>query len=271
MTADLPYAEVIGDPIAHSKSPIIHRFWLAALGIAADYRACHVTADDLAGYIAQRSADPLWRGCNVTLPHKQAVIAHVADPGGVGDSIGAANTIFRQSGALACTNTDAAGFAAPIADLDLSGAPVVVIGNGGAARAVLFALAQLGAGPVTIMARNALKSSALLAHFGLKGKAVGLDAPLPLATLLVNASSLGMVGQPALDLDLGALPGNALVYDLVYAPIETPLLRAADARGLETIDGLDMLIGQAAVAFELFFSQAPPDDDGALRDRLLGA
>jgi shikimate dehydrogenase len=264
-----PYAEVIGDPISHSKSPLIHNFWLAELGIDAEYRACHVTPAALADYVAQRRGDPLWRGCNVTLPHKQAVIAHVEDPGGVGASIGAANTVFRQGSTLACTNTDAAGFFAPIADAPLAGAPVVVVGTGGAARAVLFALAQIGVGPVTILARNALKASALLAHFGLKGRALGLDAPLPPAALLVNASSLGMAGQPPLDLDLGALPADGLVYDLVYAPLETPLLAAARARGLEAIDGLEMLVGQAAVAFELFFGATPPDDPGGRLRALL--
>lgn len=272
MTEQCPYAEVIGDPIAQSKSPLIHKYWLSELGIEADYRAYHVRPDGLADYIAARRADPLWRGCNVTLPHKQAVIAHVADPGGVGASIGAANTLFWQGDELACTNTDAAGFYAPLADRALTGAPVVVIGSGGAARAVLFALAQIGVGPVTLLARNALKASALLAHFGLKGQARTLDTPLPPAALLVNASSLGMMGQPPLDIDLGNLPDDALVYDLVYAPLETPLLAAARARGFESIDGLEMLIGQAAVAFELFFGATPPDDpDDRLRQRLLAA
>lgn len=270
MIVSRPYAEVIGDPIAHSKSPLIHNFWLADLGIDADYRAYHVRPDGLADYIAARRDDPLWRGCNVTLPHKQTVLAHVADPGGVEQSIGAANTLFWQGDNLACTNTDAAGFYAPLAEVPLAGAPVVVVGSGGAARAVLFALAQMRVGPVTIVARNALKASALLAHFGLKGQARALDAPLPPAALLVNASSLGMAGQPPLDLDLANLPGDALVYDLVYAPLETPLLAAARARGLETIDGLDMLIGQAAVAFELFFGAAAPDDPAErLREILL--
>lgn len=270
MTAPRPYAEVIGDPISHSKSPLIHNFWLAELGIDADYRACHVAPAALADYVARRRNDPLWRGCNVTLPHKQAVIAHVDDPGGVGASIGAANTLFRQGPTLACTNTDAAGFYAPIADASLAGAPVVVIGTGGAARAVLFALAQIGVGPVTLLARNALKASALLAHFGLKGRALAIGSPLPPAALLVNASSLGMAGQLPLDLDLGALPTDALVYDLVYAPLETPLLSAARGRGLATIDGLEMLIGQAAVAFELFFGAAPPDDpEDRLRELLV--
>ncbi|WP_244858038.1 shikimate dehydrogenase [Sphingopyxis granuli] len=255
-----PYAEVIGDPIAHSKSPLIHGFWLEALGIAGDYRRAHVRPDGLAAYIAERRADPDWRGCNVTIPHKIAVMDLVDDPGNIRGTIGAMNTVVRQpDGALIGTNTDAAGFYAPLAELDLEGAPVAVVGAGGAARAVLFALSRAKVGPVTILNRSPLKAMGLLATFGLKGDVVALDAPLPPAALLVNASSLGMTGQPPLALDLAPLPEGAIVYDLVYAPLRTGLLAAAEARGLDTVDGLDMLIGQAALAFELFFGRPPPE------------
>lgn len=266
-----PYAEVIGDPIAHSKSPLIHGFWLKKLGITADYRATHVRTDELAGFFAGRTADPAWRGCNVTVPHKVATLDHVADLGGVRDSIGAANTVFRgDDGQAIVTNTDAAGFVAPIADLDLSGERVVVVGAGGAARAVLFALSRVGVGEVTVLNRSPLKGAGLLAAFGLQGRALPLDAALPPAALLVNASSLGMTGHPPLALDLSPLPAHAIVYDLVYAPLVTPLLAAAEARGLETIDGLEMLVGQAAAAFELFFGQpAPREHDAELRELLL--
>lgn len=261
------YAEVIGDPIAHSKSPLIHRFWIDELRLDAEYRANHVIANGLSDYIASRRLDPDWRGCNVTIPHKIAIMDLVDDPGEVRSSIGAMNTVLRQrEGSLIGTNTDAAGFSTPIADLDLTGRPVAVVGAGGAARAVLFALARLGAGPVTLYNRTPLKAAALLSMFGLKGEVKPLGAPLPPAALLVNASALGMAGQPPLDIDLSPLPDDALVYDIVYAPLETPLLAAAAARGLETVDGLDMLVGQAALAFELFFGKAPPRDrDEALR------
>ena len=256
----VPYAEVIGDPIAHSKSPLIHGFWLDALGIKGEYRRAHVKSDDLGVYVAERRADPDWRGCNVTIPHKVAMMDLVDDPGDIRGTIGAMNTIVRQSdGSVIGTNTDAAGFYAPLAELDLEGAPVAVVGAGGAARAVLFALARAKVGSVTILNRSPLKAMALLAAFGLKGDVVGLDAPLPPAALLVNSSSLGMTGQPPLDLDLSPLPDGAIVYDLVYAPLRTGLLAAAEARGLDTVDGLDMLIGQAALAFELFFGAPPPD------------
>jgi shikimate dehydrogenase len=265
------YAEVIGDPIGHSKSPLIHGFWLEALGIDGDYRATHVTPEGLGDYFDARRADPAWRGCNITIPHKQAALAHVEDRGGVRDTIGAINlALVAEDGALIGTNTDAGGFYAPIADFDLAGTPVVVIGAGGAARAVLFALSRLDVGPVTILNRNVLKAAALLSSFGLKGRALPLGAALPEVGLLVNASALGMAGQPALELDLSPLPDQALVYDLVYAPVETPLLAAARARGLDTVDGLEMLIGQAALAFELLFGAAPPRErDDELR-ALLG-
>lgn len=264
------YAEVIGDPIAQSKSPLIHGFWLNALGIGAEYRRTLVTPADLAAHIDRRRDDPDWRGCNVTMPHKLAVLDLIEDRGGLRDGIGAVNTVFRaEDGALVGTNTDAGGFYAPIAALDLAGAPVVVVGAGGAARAVLFALSKLGVGPVTLLNRTPLKAAGLLARFGLNGQALPLDARLPTAKLLVNASSLGMTGQPPLALDLSALPDGALVYDLVYAPLATDLLLQADARGLDSVDGLDMLIGQAALAFEIFFGAEPPRDrDEELRELL---
>lgn len=265
------YAEVIGDPVSHSKSPLIHNFWLEKLGVDASYRAFHVHSDGLEAYFALRRDDPDWRGCNITIPHKIAALDYVSDPGGVRDTIGAINTVAHgPDSRMFGTNTDAAGFLGPILDLPLEGAPIAVIGSGGAARAILFALAQVGCGPVTLLARNALKASALLARFDLKGEVKPLGARLPEATLLVNASPLGMKGQPALDLDLSPLPEDAVVYDIVYSPLETELLKAARTRGLETVDGLEMLVGQAALAFELFFDVAPPEGyDDALRALLI--
>ncbi len=266
-----PYAEVIGDPIKHSKSPLIHRFWLDALGIDADYRATHVTPEGLADHIAKRRDDPDWRGCNVTLPHKLAVMDLVGDPGNVRASIGAMNTVARdETGALFGTNTDAGGFFGPLADVPLAGAPAIVAGTGGAAHAVLFALSRIGIGPVTLLARNPLKGAALLARFGLKGEVKPLDAALPPAALLVNTTSLGMAGQPPFAPDLAPLPEDAVVYDIVYAPLMTPLLEAAEDRGLDIVDGLEMLVGQAAIAFEIFFGAEPPRDrDEELRELLL--
>lgn len=266
-----PYAEVIGNPIAHSKSPLIHRFWIDALGLDAEYRATRVAPEDLPAYFDRRRADPNWCGCNVTIPHKLAALDHVEDRGGVRGTIGAINTAFRdEGGALIGTNTDAAGFYAPLSGFDFAGKPVTVVGAGGAARAVLFALSRMEAGPVTILNRNPLKAAALLSAFALKGQALPLSAPVPPSALLVNASPLGMDGQPPLDLDLSPLPPGAVVYDLVYAPLVTGLLAQAQDRDLEVVDGLEMLVGQAALAFELFFGREPPRErDDELRELLL--
>ncbi|NJM50303.1 MAG: shikimate dehydrogenase [Sphingomonadales bacterium] len=273
MTATIssPYAEVIGDPIAQSKSPLIHGFWLEKLGIEARYLAHHVLAEELGDYFDLRRGDANWRGCNITIPHKIAALEYVTDPGDIRSSIGAINTVFRgENGALIGTNTDAGGFFLPLAEMDWTGQSAIVLGAGGAARAVLFALARAGIGDVTLLARSGLKAAGLLAHFGLKGKVLPFDGKLPPASLLVNASPLGMKGKEALDIDLSPLPQGALVYDLVYVPLETPLLASAKAYGLEAVDGLDMLIGQAALAFELFFGAKPPEGhDDELRDMLL--
>lgn len=265
-----PYAEVIGDPIAHSKSPLIHKYWLKKLKLDGDYRAVRVMGEGMKGYFEDRSADPDWRGCNITIPHKELALDHVEDRGGLRTSIGAINTVLRdEDGMLIGTNTDAAGFYAPISGLNLEGADVVLVGAGGAARAVLFALKRAGVLSVTLLNRTPLKAAGLLAAFGLKGDVLPLDAPLPHAGLLINASPLGMTGQPPLELDLSPLPDEAVVYDLVYAPLETPLLAQAHNLELATVDGLEMLIGQADIAFELFFGEpAPRNEDAELRELL---
>ncbi len=273
MTDTLPYAEVIGDPIAHSKSPLIHNFWLDCLGIEAEYRKTHVTAEGLAAYFLERRADPDWLGCNVTIPHKIAVMDYTDDPGGVRERIGAMNTIASETGGpLIGTNTDAGGFLQPLLRDKWQGESAVLVGAGGAARAILFALTSLGVADITVMARDAAKGQALLDRAKVKGRVIGMGDALPTADLLVNTSSLGMVGQPVLDLDLSPLATDATVYDIVYAPLETELLRAARASGLKALDGLEMLIGQAALAFDIFFdAQAPRERDEELRALLLAA
>ncbi|HEX7783873.1 MAG TPA: shikimate dehydrogenase [Sphingobium sp.] len=263
----LPYAEVIGDPIAHSKSPLIHNFWLQKLGIEAEYRKTHVTPEGLAAYFLQRRGDNDWLGCNVTIPHKVAVMDYTDDPGGVQARIGAMNTIACETGGpLIGTNTDAGGFLQPLIHRKWKGDHAVLIGAGGAARAILFALATLGVPKITVMVRDPAKGRALFDRADMKGDVITLADPLPAANLLVNSTSLGMTGQPPLNLDLSALPATATVYDIVYAPLETPLLLAARARGLAVIDGLEMLIGQAALAFDIFFdAEAPREHDDELR------
>lgn len=265
-----PYAEVIGAPIGHSLSPAIHKFWLADCSIKADYRAQEVLPEALEAYLKQRQQDPLWLGCNVTLPHKVTVMNHVDVSPHVKTQIGAVNTVcWTNEKTLQGYNTDVAGFFEPLKPFDLKGCGVVLIGAGGASRAILYALKRAGVGHVTILARNTGAAQQLLAAYQLDGQARALDAPLPPAHLLVNASPLGMAGQPALTLDLAGLHPNATVYDIVYKPLETDLLRQARQRKLKTIDGLSMLIGQAAVAFEHFFGcPAPRARDAHLRAQI---
>ncbi len=271
MSQGTPYAEVIGDPIAHSKSPVIHNFWLDALGIEAEYRKTHVTAGGLAAYFLQRRADPDWLGCNITIPHKIAAMDFVDDPGGVRERIGAINTVACETGGpLIGTNTDAGGFLQPLMARKWQGRRAILAGAGGAAQAIGFALRSIGVSELTMVVRDAAKGRALLDKLGLDGVVQDFDAALPAADLLVNSTALGMVGNAPYTPDLSALPGTAMVYDIVYAPLETPLLAAARARGLEAIDGLDMLIGQAALAFDIFFdAPAPRELDAELRQRLL--
>jgi shikimate dehydrogenase len=252
------YAEVIGDPIAQSKSPAIHGFWLDALGIAADYRATRVAPADLPAYIAARRADPDWRGCNVTMPHKQAVIALLDRLDPLAARVGAVNTIVREGEALVGYNTDVPGFLEPLRPL-LDQPHLFrmarVLGTGGAARAVVTALAQTGV---------------VLVHFATPTDFV-FDDREGIFDLVVNATSLGMTGHAPLAFDLSHAPPGAVFYDIVTSPLETPLLRHARDAGFATIDGLAMLIGQADHAFRRFFGAQPPraDNDAALRARLV--
>lgn len=265
------YAEVIGDPIVQSKSPAIHTFWLEQLGIGSDYRAQHVPPNTLGDYVAARRADLSWRGCNVTMPHKQAImpLLDALDP--TAARIGAVNTVVRgDDGALTGYNTDAPGFWEPLGGRRFE--MVTVIGAGGAARAVLSALADAGVTWVSLQNRSPDKAEALLAEFRLNGRAYGLGEQVPVADLLVNTSALGMTGQPPLPHVLDDVADSGVVYDIVTSPLDTALLQDARARGLATVDGLAMLIGQAAHAFPRFFGQTPPREcDGELRNRILAA
>lgn len=266
--SEMRTAGVIGWPIAHSKSPLIHRFWLNALGLDGDYARLAVRAEALGGAVR---ALPLLglAGVNVTVPHKVAVMAHLDELDPVAQAVGAVNTVVvRADGRLWGTNSDVAGFMEPLAGVDPAGA--LVIGTGGAARAVLAGLREK-AWKTRVLGRDPAKAEALAAEFG--AEAGLLDrAELDGVDLLVNASVLGMRGQPGLVLDLGALRPGGTVYDLVYAPLETELLAAARARGLAGIDGLGMLIGQAAVAFRHFFGVEPPRArDAELRALLRGS
>lgn len=275
------YAEVIGDPIRQSKSPAIHGYWLGQLGLVGSYRATHVLADGLDAYLASRRTDPAWRGCNVTMPHKQAVIAGLDRLDPLAAQVGAVNTIVPESGRLAGYNTDVPGFLEPLRPwlepaLRLDRA--LVIGSGGAARAIILALASAGL-PLTIAARDRAKARDLVeslapcaAHDVIAITAID-PARFAGATLVVNASALGMAGQPPLPIDPRAAPAGTVFYDIVTSPVETALIADARAAGHPVIDGLAMLIGQADHAFRRFFGAIPPRGaaDAHLRALLTGA
>lgn len=267
----MAYAEVIGDPIAHSKSPLIHNFWIEKLGLEARYGRCHVRAEELADYLAGRRRDPAWRGCNVTIPHKERA-AELVDglwPGT--PDLGAINTIISRDGMLLGANTDVEGVVGPLNDwLDHitgqganSPSPIfaAVIGAGGAARAAVWGLAHHRRRPrIMILARRPDQAQALLDQCDASGSVKAIaTASLEGVNVLINASPLGMDGYPPLPLSLEAFDTRpALVFDMVYAPVRTPLLIEAEERRIDVIDGLTMLTAQAGSAFQHFFGQAPP-------------
>lgn len=270
-----PFAEVIGDPVSHSKSPQIHGFWLDKLGIAADYRATEVASADLPAFIKARMQDPAWRGCNVTAPHKPAVAHLVGDPVGVCASLAAVNTVLRSPlGCVIGTNTDVDGLAEALAGVEITGATVVLVGAGGAARAALCFLVSRHAGRVIVIARDVAKAERLRdlvpadATTIVEVAAMGSDeATTRGAALVINATPMGMTGRAAGSDDmlesLGGIGAGATAFDMVYDPIDTPFLQAARASGADTANGLTMLIGQAAPAFELFFGEPAPREHDA--------
>ena len=260
-----PYAEVIGDPVAHSLSPAIHGFWLARLGLPGRYQATPVRAESLAAFFESRRGDPAWRGCNVTAPLKQAVIPLLDEAG----AIGAVNCVVPDGGRLIGHNTDIDGIAEALTGADLR--RVVLIGAGGAARAAVASLQEAGAREVTVLARDPNKASQT---FDFAADVLPLNAAnLAQATLIINASPLGMAHAGAMpDAMLAGLPAaapGATVFDMVYDPRDTALLSAARAADLRTVDGLTMLIGQARRAFRLFFGAEPRAEDDAQLRRLL--
>lgn len=280
MTAS--FAEVIGDPVAQSKSPTIHGFWLDRLGIEAEYRATQVTEAELADYLGDRRADSNWRGCNVTMPLKQAIIPHLDRVDPPADAIGSVNTVTRDAeGRLVGTSTDGAGFLEPL--MRQLQAPHLfrmarIIGAGGAARAIAHALAAQNF-TLVIAARRPAQAEELVAqlpqstqhhvvpldHFA-QPTDFAFDDRKGLLDLVVNASPLGMRGKAPLAFDWTHAPPGAIAYDIVTDPLETAFLQRAREAGHETIDGLAMLIGQAGAAFRLFFDRdAPRQHDTELR------
>lgn len=257
-----PFAEVIGDPIDHSLSPLIHGFWLEALGIEADYRRMKVSRADFPAYIAERRGDPGWRGANVTMPLKLDAAALADETTDRAVAAGAANVLMLREGKLVAANTDVGAIALLLSRLHQAKAAmrsVTLLGNGGAARAALVALKMVGLSAVRIQARDMAEATKLAVEFGLD---VG-PAPLTETIVsdgLINATPLGMAGRDCLNCDLSHMPANGWVFDMVTDPPETPLLAAARERGLAVCTGLDMLVEQAASSFHLFFGVEPPRD-----------
>jgi shikimate dehydrogenase len=256
-----PAACLIGWPAAHSRSPLIHRHWLRTLGIEGGYVIEAVPPDEFKDFVLRLSLRG-FVGANVTIPHKEQALT-LSKPDVRAQAVGAANTLWFENGELCSTNTDVEGF---INNLDAS-APgwdkaeeALVLGAGGAARAVVFGLIERGIKTVHLANRTIERAQALAEKFGASVQSAGWDEVaklLPRAKLLVNTTSLGMHGQPRLEIDVSLLPENAVVADLVYVPLQTELLAAAQTRGLKTADGLGMLLHQAVRGFELWFGRRP--------------
>jgi shikimate dehydrogenase len=262
VTAANRAACVIGWPVEHSRSPLIHNYWLKHYGIAGEYRREPVKPEEFAAFVSSLAARG-YVGANVTLPHKEAALA-LSEPDERARAVGAANTLWLDGAVLRSTNTDVEGF---LDNLDAS-APhwqrdagkAVVLGAGGAARAVIFGLLARSVEQLVVVNRTARRAAMLQRTFGGRVQTAGWDklgAAMADAGLLVNTTSLGMKGQPGLTVDIAQLPGHAIVADLVYVPVLTPLIAAANARDLRTADGLGMLLHQAVRGFALWFETTP--------------
>ena len=252
---------LLGWPAAHSRSPLIHHYWLRKLGIEGGYTIEAIPPEGFAEFVQRLSAHG-FVGANVTIPHKERALA-LTTPDERARAVGAANTLWYDGDELRSTNTDIEGF---VGNLDASAngwdniEEALVLGAGGSSRAVVFGLIERGIKRVHLANRTMERAQALADQFGAAVRPISWDEindVLPRAGLLVNTTSLGMKGQPELDVDVKLLSGEAIVADLVYVPLETALLQAARARGLKTADGLGMLLHQAVRGFELWFGQRP--------------
>lgn len=262
----VPYAEVIGDPISHSKSPLIHRAWLGQLGLEGDFRATRVTAGGLRDHLALRRRDPDWRGCSVTIPHKETVLALLDDLAPAAREIGAVNCITPEETGLIGFNTDVDGVAAALEGASVPGAKAVLIGAGGAARSALHYLLDAGAAEIGIVVRDPAKA----AHFVQPGDPERVviypfgrsQRAFEGASILVNASPLGMAGAPPMPGHLlahfAACAPGATLFDMVYKPVQTQFLKEGEANGGAAVNGLVMLTGQARRAFQAFFGHPAP-------------
>jgi shikimate dehydrogenase len=255
---------VIGWPVEHSRSPAIHRYWLELYGIDGAYEKEAVRPEELAVFLGSLG-DRGYAGANVTLPHKEEALrlATIADESA--RAIGAANTLWLDgTGRLNASNTDAYGFMTNLNQeaphWNKGRRPVMVLGAGGASRAILYGLIAQGASRILLANRTRDRAEALAGTFGPAVSVVDWDArnqALAGCGLLVNATSLGMTGKEPLDIEVEALPEDAVVADIVYSPLETPLLAAARARARQAVEGLGMLLYQAVPGFERWFGLRP--------------
>lgn len=255
-------AGVIGHPVAHSKSPLIHRHWIEKHGLNATYEAIDIPPENLEERVKALFAQG-FAGFNVTIPHKQAVMALCDALDETARAIGAVNTVYHENGKVRGTNTDAFGFMAHLRQTlgpEFRVEKAAVLGAGGAARAVVFALLQEGCSDIRISNRSLERAAALAAMNPQKVRAVSWDgrgAMLDEVDVFINTTSLGMTGQPPLEITLDSLPHQAAVYDIVYAPLMTPLLTDAQIRGHKIVTGLGMLLHQARGGFEKWFGVCP--------------
>ncbi len=262
MTAPLRRACVMGHPVAHSRSPMIHGYWLKGLGIQGAYELKDLTPEQFPDFVTRLEANG-YVGGNVTVPHKEAAYRLASTRDQAAEAIGAVNTLWLENGRLMGGNSDTHGFIANLDDRapgwDVPGCRALVLGAGGAGRSAVYALKQRGA-EVDLVNRTLARAQDLAARFGPRVHAHGFDAIPRLlreADVLVNCTSLGLAGKPPLDIDLGPLKRSAVVYDVVYVPLETGLLAAARKRGHRTVDGLGMLLQQAGFGFRKWFGGNP--------------
>jgi len=278
----IPYAEVIGDPIAHSKSPLIHKFWLEKLGVEGEVRRCLVSPATLPAYLATRRADSAWLGCSVTAPLKKRAVQLLGGPSNACRWLQAANLIVNDAGRLATFNTDVRGIEEALSGLNFPEAAVCILGAGGAAQAALCCSIQNSARHVSVVARDIRKAKALLDLVDVPTSTrmetedfAGALIAICGANLIINATPMGMPGHGRMHREvLGALPlevsDQVAVFDMVYTPLETEFLAVARREEGKIIDGLAMLIGQAAPAFEHLFGVPPPRQfDSKLRALLI--
>lgn len=272
--SNMKHACVIGWPIKQSRSPLIHGHWLKIYGIAGRYDRVEVPPGEAAAFVRSLESRGL-EGCNVTAPHKQAVFeaADWRDPSA--EAVGAANTVWREGTKVCVANTDTYGFMTHLGQSapgwDERDAPVAVFGAGGAARAIVYGFLDAGVGRIRLINRTPERAEALVEHFGsrVEGHAWSdRSRAVADAGVVVNTTTLGMIGNAPLDLDLSTIDRNAVVADIVYVPLETPLLAGARARGHRTVDGLGMLLHQAVPGFARWFG-VRPEVTQALRDILV--